>query len=302
MSKTGETTHVCASFAAGTSRRKRVVPDHDARADLEELRHRCAELVRRCRARPEMPARDLTAALESLQSAMEELSRRDGGEDDDASDRDRLRSLSMQLVLVEEAERRRLATELHDGLCQSIALARLRYAELRRSADDALGRSLEEIAALIERADRSARSITFELSPPILHHLGLVPALEWLVENIRERYGLPVTLEDDAQPKPADETTRVILFRAIRELLINAAKHSRASAVRLRLERRPDGLAASVADDGVGMDGPVPGARAGFGLLSVQEHMRHVGGSLRVESAPGRGTTAHLFLPLAEGP
>ena len=281
------------------------MPDRDVRAQLQELQQRCAELVRRCRARPEMPARDLTAALESLQSSMEELSRRHratAGGDDDSHDSDRQRSLSMQLVLVEEAERRRLATELHDGLCQSIALARLRYAELRRSSDDALGRSLEEIAEHIERADRSARSIAFELSPPILHHLGLVPALEWLVENIRERYGLPVTLEDDEQPKPADESTRVIVFRAIRELLINAAKHSRASAVRLRLERRPDGLAASVADDGVGIDGPVPGARGGFGLLSVQEHMRHVGGSLRVESAPGRGTTAHLFLPLAEGP
>lgn len=275
--------------------------DTDRRAELEELRQRCAELARRCGAHPDAPARELAPAIESLRSAADELARSESdSRRPGAGSNGHDRSFAAQLVLAEEAERRRLATELHDGLCQSIALARLRYAELRRSSGDALGRSLDEIAGLIEHADRSARAITFELSPPILHQLGLVPALEWLVQNLRERYGLPVTLEDDEQPKPAGETLRVLLFRAIRELLINAAKHSGARAVRLRLARRPGGLEATVADDGIGMDTAEPGSRGGFGLLSIQEHMRHVGGSLRVESAPGRGTTVQLFLPLAD--
>ena len=278
--------------------------DHGLPAELDDIRRLCADLVRRTRAHPELPARELTVELESLLAALADATTRGapGLREAEAADllpdRERLRSLPAQLVLVEEAERRRLANELHDGLCQSIALARLRYAELRRSSGEALGRSLDEIAALIERADRSARAITFELSPPILHQLGLVPAIEWLVENIRERYGLTVVLEDDAQPKPADEATRVILFRAIRELLINAAKHSGAGAVRVRLGRLGGRVTAVVADDGVGMDGEAAASHGGYGLFSVQEQMRHVGGSMRLESARGSGTTVHLWAPL----
>ena len=106
--------------------------------------------------------------------------------------------------------------------------------------DGKLDESLDEIEELIEQANRAARSISFELSPPVLHDLGLEPAVQWLVENIQARYGIEIVLEDDGQPKPADEKTRVILFRSIRELLINAAKHAGARRVHVRLEREKD--------------------------------------------------------------
>jgi len=210
---------------------------------------------------------------------------------------DRLRSLATTVLLAEETERRRLAAELHDGLSQSIALARIKYAELRRSSADPLGRSLEEIASLIDQADRTARSITFELSPPILYQLGLEPAVQWLVENIQERYGLRILVENDGQPKPADEKVRVILFRSIRELLINAAKHSGARTVRVRLSREADQLSAAVEDDGVGMPSGAEPCH-GYGLFSIRERMRDVGGSMLLDSAPGRGTTVRLCAPL----
>lgn len=209
-----------------------------------------------------------------------------------------LRSLAAELLLSEERERRRLAIDLHDGLSQTIALVQMKLASLRCPANPALEAKLEDIRALVLDADRSTRSITFELTPPILHDLGLEPAVEWLIENIQARYGIEIGFEDDGQPKPADERVRVILFRAIRELLINAAKHALATRIRVRLARERDLVNAAVEDNGVGMD-PNAAIVSGSGLFSIRERMRYVGGSLNIESTQGRGTRVCLRAPLA---
>jgi signal transduction histidine kinase len=213
---------------------------------------------------------------------------------------ERLRSLMADLLLAEEHERRSLALDLHDGLGQTIALARIKLSALRISMRGKLKKPLDEIEELIDQTNRSARAISFELSPPILHDLGLEPAVQWLVENIQERYGIQIVLEDDGQPKPADEKTRIILFRSIRELLINAAKHAGSSRVHVRLQRKEDLLSASVEDDGVGMESDLAAVK-GSGLFSIHERLRHVGGSMRIESAPGQGTKIRLSAPLANG-
>lgn len=213
---------------------------------------------------------------------------------------ERLRALTADLLLAEEEERRRLAVDLHDGLSQTIALTRIKLSALRRSKGGRLADALDEIAELIDETNRVVRSIGFELSPPILHDLGLVPAVEWLVENIEERYDIEILLEDDGQPKPADEKTRVILFRSLRELLINAAKHSGARQIRLRLELDGERLRAAVEDDGVGMEPDVEAVR-GSGLYSIHERLSHVGGSMEIESAPGQGAKIRLCAPLTRG-
>ena len=214
--------------------------------------------------------------------------------------RERLRALMADLLLAEEQERRRLAVDLHDGLSQTIALTQIKVSALRRALGSKLGGALDEIAALIDQTNRAVRSISFELSPPVLHDFGLEPAVQWLVENIQERYGIEIVLEDDGQPKPADEKTRVILFRSLRELLINAAKHAQAQRVRLCLLRAGECIVASVEDDGVGMD-PEEIAVHGSGLFSIRERFGHVGGSMDIESAPGRGTKIRLCAPLTSG-
>lgn len=200
----------------------------------------------------------------------------------------------------EERERRRLANDLHDGLSQTIALIQMKLASLPYPADPALEAKLDDIRALVLDADRSTRAITFELTPPILHDLGLEPAVEWLIENIQARYGIEIGFENDGQPKPADERIRVILFRAIRELLINSAKHALATRIRVRLAREGNRMNAAVEDDGVGMD-PRAAIVRGSGLFSIRERMRYVGGSLDIESAQGRGTRICLQAPLAHG-
>lgn len=210
---------------------------------------------------------------------------------------ERLRSLMADLLVAEERERRRLAVDLHDGLSQTIALAQIKLSALRSSMDGKLTTALDEIDELIAQTNRTARSISFELSPPVLHDLGLEPAVQWLVENIHARYGIAIQLEDDGQPKPADEKTRVILFRSIRELLINAAKHAGARRVQVCLERKGDDLNASVEDDGAGMDPAVISVQ-GSGLISIRERLSHVGGTMHIDSTPGQGTKIRLCAPL----
>jgi PAS domain S-box-containing protein len=203
---------------------------------------------------------------------MRDATARKLAEEEVANYQRRLRSLTAELLLAEELERRKLSIDLHDGLSQTIALAQLKLGLFRRSTDTALSTSLDEIEGLIDQAHQTARSITFELSPPVLHDLGLEPAVHWLVENIQARYGIETAFEDDGQLKPADEKTRVILFRAIRELLINAAKHANPRRVHVKLNRVEDCVCAAVVDDGIGMEAPTAAIK-GSGLFSIRERL-----------------------------
>jgi PAS domain S-box-containing protein len=228
---------------------------------------------------------------------LKDLTARKEAEGQVARYQERLRGLTAELLIAEESERRRLASDLHDGLSQTIALAKMKLIALLDRKHAQLHEPLMEIAALIDQANHSLRSITFELSPPVLHDLGLEPAVDWLVEHIHARYGLDIKLENDGQPKPADEQTRVIMFRAIRELLINAAKHAAAHRVHVCLKRVDNDVQATVDDDGVGMEHNAMVVR-GSGLFSIRERLNHVGGSIEIDSLPGRGTSICLRAPL----
>jgi PAS domain S-box-containing protein len=238
-----------------------------------------------------------TGELRGLIGTSHDVTERRRAERETANQHDRLRSLAAEIVMAEEQVRRSLAANLHSGLGQEIALARLKLSSLRRSANPELSEPLKSIDELIEQADRSIRSITFQLSPPPLNDLGLVPALEWLGEDTGGRYGLAVRIEDDGSPKVADERIRVILFRAVRELLVNAVTHGGTGEAVVRLGREDGFLRIVVEDRGVGFDSASPAIR-GHGLFGIGEQLRHVGGSLHVDSAPGSGTKVTLMAPL----
>jgi PAS domain S-box-containing protein len=241
---------------------------------------------------------DAEGKLRGLIGTSHEVTDRRRADDEDALDRDRLRSMASGIVIAEERQRRSLAADLHDGLGQEIALARMKLSALRRSASADLHEPLAGIEELIERADRSIRSITFQISPPPLYDLGLLPALQWLAEDHAGRYGIRVRIEDDHSPGMGDEGTRVILFHAVRELLINAAAHGgESSEVVVRLGRDGGSLRISVEDGGRGFDTKDLESRRG-GLLRIRELLRHAGGSVVIDSMPGHGTTVTLTAPL----
>ncbi len=209
-----------------------------------------------------------------------------------------VRSLTSDLLLAEERERRQLAIDLHDGLNQTVTLAQIKLGELIKRADPELQPELEDLFALVRTANQSVRSLTFQLSPPILHDLGFEPAVQWLVEDVQKTYGLTITFQEAGGRSELDERVRVLLYRAVRELLINVAKHARATSARVSLERGERTLRISVEDDGVAFDPTVVGTR-GIGLSSIRERLSHLGGQMEIRSAPGTGTTATLEAPLA---
>ena len=215
---------------------------------------------------------------------------------------DELRSLASQLAITEERERREIATYLHDRIGQELALMKLRLESLRGHArDDADNRTIDQVCEIAAGVLAKTRTLMFEISPPILHELGLLPALEWLADTMRAQHGLAV--EIDAEPvSVVEEDLRALLFRSTHELLTNVVRHARATKATV-LVRAPEGsLRIEVHDDGQGYDPatlPAVGATGGFGLFSIRERLAHIGGHLDMQSGSGRGTRAILEAPVA---
>ena len=216
---------------------------------------------------------------------------------------EQLQSLASELSLTEERERRRLATVLHDHIAQLLMVAKGKFEKMQESTlYRSLAKPMEEIRRLIEESIRYTRSLVFELSPPILYDLGFEPAMEWLAEHMQQQYGLAVEVEDDDHPKPLDNEARVLLFRAVRELLFNVLKHAQASCARVRLRRDGEQLRVIVEDNGVGFAPDKLGASSakmeGFGLFSIRERLNYFGGRMEIESIPGQVTRVILTIPL----
>jgi signal transduction histidine kinase len=214
--------------------------------------------------------------------------------------RDRLRSSTSETLLSEDRERRKLAVDLHDGLSQLLTLASMKLGLLRRSIEgQGLDREVREVEQLVTEAGERSESVTFQLCPPVLHDVGLVEAAHWLADDLKRRYGLHVTLEDDGQHWPLDEATRVSLFRSLRELLINVAKHARTSEAHVRLWGEERLIMMSVEDQGAGFDHEaIP---PGFGLFSIRERLNHLDGRIEIDSVPGEGTRIVVVAPMTLG-
>ncbi|MFZ5563877.1 MAG: GAF domain-containing sensor histidine kinase, partial [Thermodesulfobacteriota bacterium] len=216
---------------------------------------------------------------------------------------DRLRSLYSELLLTEERERRRIATELHDRIGHALAGAKLGLERLR-NASAAMDREagLDEVLAVLDQSIADTRTLTFEISPPILYHLGLGPALDWLCEETQKKHGLSVSFADTGQSEAVDQKTEILCFQIVRELLFNAVKHARAGHIHVALRREQARLGLTIQDDGVGFDDSrKPGG--GFGLFSVHERLRLVGGKMNIDTGRDRGTIIDVLVPLrASGP
>lgn len=244
--------------------------------------------------------RDITErrrALEATQAMASELERRV------RLRTEQLRALAAELEATENRERRQISRDLHDDLGQTLAAARIRLAGLCDEVSEPLRTAVNEIAELVDSANRSTRSLAAQLAPAMLYELGLVPALEWLGEDMARTFGLRVRVDDDGSSKPLSQEARSILYRAARELLINAAKHARCDSATVTVRRCDDRIAVEVSDAGVGFDPLRLGSdpRHGLGLMSVRERLSFVGGTVDVRGIPGDGTVAVLSAPLAVG-
>lgn len=225
-------------------------------------------------------------------------------ERENAAYQDRLRFMAAEMSLIEERERRQLATVLHDQIGQLLALAKIRLGGMKDSASAAECLQLAgEVRELLEKVIKSSRSLTFELSPPALYELGFETALQALCENFQQ-HGLRIEFDTDRVPKPLSDDMQILLFRAVRELLVNIVKHAGAENSRVSCRKDGSRLFIVITDDGKGFEPAAdvsqpPGTR-GFGLFSIRERLHHLGGEMTVNSKPGFGTCVTLVVQLQE--
>jgi signal transduction histidine kinase len=200
---------------------------------------------------------------------------------------ERLHSHRRQLLAVQEAERRAIARELHDGFGQLLVAIQLGLHETPIDVD--------ELDALTGEAVESVRSLALELRPAMLDDLGLAAAVRAYVRRVARDRELAIDLTVDDIPVPAAIATTC--FRLVQEAVLNIVRH--ADAHRVAIEIRSDGgcLTLAVHDDGVGFD---PG-RPGLGIVGMTERTALAGGELTVESTPGAGTTVRARLPIGDG-
>ena len=215
-----------------------------------------------------------------------------------------LRRLASEISLAEERERRRIASELHDGTIQNLALAKIKLGEFERNLEaKSRGATLDDIRELLERSIHDARSLIFELSPPVLYELGLEAALEWLGEQFQTRYGIACRVVSDDCASALSVNMEVILFQVMRELLVNVVKHANSTRVDIAMRRLDDRVSLQVRDDGDGFDAAavVSGSGSGgFGLFNIRERLQLLGATLEIDS--GKGTTVTVTAPLASEP
>jgi chemotaxis methyl-accepting protein methylase/signal transduction histidine kinase len=209
--------------------------------------------------------------------------------------------LSHELALAEVRERQTIARDLHDGLGQELNAASIKLDALRNT--EGTNRSdgaLDEIAGLLEGVVREMRSLTAQLNPPVLEQLGLVPAIEWLSEEMRKTYQLEVVLDDDQEPKPLDSITASILFRAVRELLINVIRHAKVKIARVATRCADGQLTLKITDQGNGFSlaGVQSRPSLGLGLATIRERITYIGGTLQINSGRNSGTTAMIKVPM----
>lgn len=222
--------------------------------------------------------------------------------------RQRLKSLASQLTIVEEKERRIIAAGLHDQVGQSLALARIQLASASNiTADPKLVSQLSDISANLHEAINNTQTLMLELSSPTIHDMGLSSAVsEWLENHVEKKYSLECKVIDNVAKglgKSLDPDARAILFRNVRELVVNVIKHSQATMVNIIFEDRSPNLRIIVADNGIGFSPNTTrhsgSETGGFGLFSIEELMTDLGGSLKIVSDLGTGCTAILSAPLS---
>jgi len=267
-------------------------PDDRELRMLDLLARHAADIITRAQGEAEL--RQTNAALEEkVKERTAELAKRAF----------QLRALAGKLAVSEQRERRRMAKVMHDHLQQILVGAKFHVAILGRCGDELVRKEAEEVEHLLDESILTSRSLTAQLSPPILQDAGLGAGLEWLVRWMADRHGLKVELKGEEDIPPLAEDVRILLFESTKELLFNTVKHARANAAVVEVRRvGAERLRVAVSDDGLGFE-PAQIAMAGetkaaFGLFGIREQVELFGGQMEIDSAPGHGSRFVLCVPI----
>jgi PAS domain S-box-containing protein len=217
----------------------------------------------------------------------------------------KLKKLNTELTLVEEKERRRIAENLHDSLGQTLSLAFIKLSSIVNGEyPPNVQKTLLETSDLLNNAIMESRTLTYDLSPPILYELGLIPAFKWKLEQIEEKHGIETTLIGENLEIGIKKEFNIFLYRIVAELFNNVIKHAHANLIELELKKEKNFYYISVRDNGIGFQKQLKkkiGISGGFGLMSIIERLDSIKGRLEIKSELGDGTKATVILPIIEG-
>ncbi|MEW5708770.1 MAG: PAS domain-containing protein [Pseudomonadota bacterium] len=250
------------------------------------------------------PVQDKTGAIYRVAGIAEDVTEMRKAQEELRLTNEKLRQLSVRLLAVREEERRRVAREIHDELGAMLTALKLDVSycvqrlapHLGNEERETIGKTIRAIDASIE----AVRRIATDLRPSILDDFGPWAAIEWLAERLLKRAGLrcDVMIEPAAEKTVLDQERGTALFRIVQEALTNMVRHSRASEVRVQAQLLSNLLVVEVCDNGGGIPGTQSGDAAGFGVTSMSERARSLGGKLAVSGVAGQGTTVRIELPV----
>jgi PAS domain S-box-containing protein len=217
--------------------------------------------------------------------------------------KDDLQRLSAAADIAREQEKNRIARELHDELGQSLTMLQMDVAWCREkmlTAEAQLAQRLDRMATLLGVTVAATRRIAADLRPLLLDDLGLIPAVEWLVENFIQRTGIPCELAISNPGMRVPEAHSTAVFRVVQEALTNIAKHAEARHVEVALDLVSTAITVSIRDDGRGFDRDDPPRAGSFGLIGLRERAYLLGGEASIASARGKGTVIEVVLPIPQ--
>jgi len=270
--------------------------------DITE-RKKVEEALQKAHDELEIRVMERTEQLQNTVGTLQsEVTDRIKAEEQIRADQRQLRHLATELLLAEERERRAIATELHDSIGQILAFSSIELGNMTKSSSVQATKDLKRVRKHIDQAITAMRTLTLDLSPPILYTFGLEAAVEQLAEQYSEEHGFRYNLMCGDDSKPMSNEIEVLLYRSVRELFVNIAKHAKANTVKIAVDRVDNMIKITIEDDGVGFDqskvGNVSDELKGFGLFSIRERLSHFGGSFEIQSGLGRGTKVMLTAPL----
>lgn len=229
----------------------------------------------------------------------------DGLERETASQYDEMEQLSARLLELEEDGRRRLSRELHDEIGQTLAVLEIELSHAQSQLGEsqpALRDRLRRARELAGKTVQSVRDISLLLRPALLDDLGLSPALQWLLEDFERRSGVSCSFSEEGLEDQLPDSVKTCVYRVTQEALHNCEKHAGASQVHVTVRQSASSIRADIVDNGRGLTlntKGMPGRNAGLGILGMRERAARVGGSIGLESAPGKGARISLEIPLA---
>lgn len=213
----------------------------------------------------------------------------------------KLRLLNAALQKTEEKERKTIAGVLHDGIGQTLSISNMKLtALLNDELPESLKKAINETSELINHAIAETRLLTYDLSPPILYELGLLPAIKWKLEQISNKANIQTEFINHTNQIVLNPDVSILVFRILSELLINILKHAEASKITLSIKSLKNNYYISVSDNGKGFDTKQINEfnqQGGYGLFSIMERMESISGKFKIKSKAGKGTQAILVIP-----